>query len=99
MQNESCPRRARRRKAHRRGSQQAGRIGRVKGKRGRSFCGLQFSGSEYIRSLNMAGNTKGFFELQDMLRRDRLPLRHCLWGNSNSARNRASAACGSFYCD
>lgn len=40
MQNESCPRRARRRKAHRRGSQQAGRIGRAKGKRGRSFCGL-----------------------------------------------------------
>lgn len=41
MQNESCPRRARRRKAHRRGSQQAGRIGRAKGKRRRSFCGLQ----------------------------------------------------------
>lgn len=40
MQNESCPRRARRRKAHRRGSQQAGRIGRAKGKRRRSFCGL-----------------------------------------------------------
>ena len=41
MQNESCPRRARRRKAHRRGSQQAGRIGRAKGERRRSFCGLQ----------------------------------------------------------
>lgn len=40
MQNESCPRRARRRKVHRRGSQQAGRIGRAKRKRGRSFCGL-----------------------------------------------------------
>ncbi len=37
MQNERCPRRARRRKAHRRGSQQAGRIGRAKGERGRSL--------------------------------------------------------------
>lgn len=61
MQNESCPRRARRRKAHRRGSQQAGRIGRAKGKGGRSFCGLQLSGSENVRALDMAGNTESFF--------------------------------------
>lgn len=40
MKNESCPRRARRRKAHRRGSQQAGRIGRAKANRSRSFGGL-----------------------------------------------------------
>jgi hypothetical protein len=40
MQNESYPRRNDRRSAPRRGSQQAGRIGRAKGERSRSFCGL-----------------------------------------------------------
>lgn len=99
MQNESCPRRARRREAHRRGSRQAGRIGRAKGKRGRSFCGLQFSRSEYVRALNMTGDAEGFFELQDMFWRNCLPLRYRLWSHPNSARNRASAACGTFYCD
>jgi len=99
MQNESCPRRARRRKAHRRGSQQTGRIGRAKRKRRRSFCGLQLSGPEHVRALNMAGNTEGFFELKNMLWRNCLPLRHRLRGYPNRTRNRASAACGTFYCD
>lgn len=40
MQNESYPRRNDRRSAPRHGSQQAGRIGRAKGKIGRSFGGL-----------------------------------------------------------
>jgi len=61
MQNESYPRRARRREAHRRGPQQAGRIGRAKGKRGRSFCSLEFSGSEDVSPLYMTGDTEGFF--------------------------------------
>lgn len=52
MQNEICPRRARRRKAHRRGSQQAGRIGRAKGKRGRSFCGLWMLGHANLKKLD-----------------------------------------------
>ncbi len=40
MQNESCPRRNDRGSAPRSGSQQAGRIGRAKGKIGRSLGGL-----------------------------------------------------------
>ena len=41
MQNEISPRRAADENAPRRGVQQAGRIGRAKVERGRSFCGLQ----------------------------------------------------------
>ena len=41
MQNEKSPRPAADKKAPRRGVQQAGRIGRAKDERGRSFCGLR----------------------------------------------------------
>ncbi|GAC1040279.1 hypothetical protein thsrh120_02830 [Rhizobium sp. No.120] len=41
MQNEISPRRAAAENAPRRGVQQAGRIGRANGKKGRSFCDLR----------------------------------------------------------
>lgn len=95
MQNESCPRRARRREAHRRGSQQAGRIGRAKGKRDRSFCGLQMAISEIERANYRArGNRSisGVLNFLDELRarqdEARLPSRHHAFGRANRASER-----------
>lgn len=71
MQNESYPRRNDRRSTPRRGPQQAGRIGRAKGKRGRSFCGL------------MKNMRKDIASRREICRVDR---RHFQFGERNNDR-------------
>lgn len=95
MQNENCPRRARRRKAHRRGSQQAGRIGRAKWKRGCSFCGLQMAIGEIeranyrTRGNHPIGDVLNFLdELRTGQDEARLPSRHHAFGCPNTASER-----------
>ncbi len=94
MQNESYPRRNDRRSTPRRGSQQAGRIGRAKDKWSASFCRLHFAGSENVGSLLMARHSESSLKFKDVLGRYGFPLSNRLWRNPNDARNCGSAICG-----
>ncbi|WLD96025.1 hypothetical protein PX860_10645 [Agrobacterium leguminum] len=79
MKNESCPRRARRRKAHRRGSQQAGRIGRAKVERGRSLDCLHWNLKEIAvipRDLPLKSSATDSPHLFERRRNPSLPTRY-----------------------
>ncbi len=95
MQNESYPRRNDRRSALRRGSRRAGRIGRAKGKRGRSFRGLQMAVGEIectnyrARGNRSAGDVLNFFyELWARQHKARFPSRHHAFSRANKASER-----------